>query len=166
MGRYCPHFTDGETGLLTLPEVTQFTHQGLNGRSYCTAWSRGGKPGSGILGVCPGPRPRKPVPENRKTPGTLGVGPPVSGVPTQLAGRKVGLTAWQLGFQRLLNPSPRQPSTPAQLAQGLPCTHTHVKEPRSAHLHSWGRAAGRTALPNRECKTGRKIPSGQRFYPQ
>lgn len=99
---YCPHFTDGETGVLTLPEVPQFTHQGLNVRSDCTAWSRGSKPGSGILGVCPGPRPRKPVPENRKTPGTLGVEAGWGGrvstrkwqapQTTQLSGRKVGLT--------------------------------------------------------------------------
>ena len=47
--------------------------------------------------------------------------------------------AWRLGFQRLLNPSPPQPSTPAWLARDLPCTHTHVKEPIcSPALTGWG----------------------------
>lgn len=71
--------------------------------------------------------------------------------------------AWRLGFQRFPDPSPPQPSSPAWRARGLPCTHTHVKEPICSPALT-GRGC-RKNCPLRECRAGQKIPSGKYFTP-
>lgn len=163
---YCPHFTDGKLRSLTLPKVTQFTHQVKVRCDYSSgqmlAHQLQGYLGS-ILGLhleCQFLGTGKPL---RPRGGGGRVHPRV-GAPqaAQLIGRKAGFTGPGSLVPRLLGPCPPLPPTSQHSwhtvcpATSEPCGRVPV-----CSLHSRSRAAGRTALPNREWEAGQKIPSGQ-----